>query len=186
MTGRRRLLWASLVWVGLVPFLAGCPGTIAPHGATHMTDTIVEGFNTTGSQCIAPANEEALQVRLLQLTNEERVSRGLRELTLNPQLNQMAVDYCCEMIEGGFFDHVNPYTGEGPGQRAVAASYIYLAVGENLAGGQTSPEQAFSDWMDSEPHRENILGAQWREVGVGVRTGGRYGVYWVMEFGNPP
>ena len=187
VTSRRwRFLGASLVWTVLLFPLAGCPGTIAPQGASQVAGTLVEGFNSTGSQCVEPANEEALQYRVLQLVNQERASRGLSELTLNPLLNQMSADYCCEMIEGDFFDHVNPYTGEGPGQRAVAAGYIYLAVGENLAGGQTSPEQAFSDWMQSEPHRENILGAQWREMGVSVRTGGEYGVYWVTEFGNPP
>jgi len=179
--------WLLSVWVvALLPGLAGCPGTFTPEGSSNVAGMIVDGLSNEAEFCASPANEEALRTRLLELINRERTSRGLGELTLNPYLNTMAEDYCCAMIEGGFFDHVDPRTGEGPGQRAIEAGYIYLAVGENLAGGQTSPEQALAEWMDSEPHRENILGAQWREVGIGIRTGGQFGVYWVLEFGNPP
>ncbi len=90
------------------------------------------------------------------------------------------------MIEEGFFAHESE-DGAGPGQRAINGGYVFLAIGENLAGGQSSPEQAMVDWMAStEGHRENILAHQWREIGIAVRTGGEFGVYWVQEFGNPP
>ena len=47
-------------------------------------------------------------------------------------------------------------------------------------------EQVMAEWMSSaEGHSEIILGHQWHEIGISVRTGGRYGVYWVQEFGNP-
>ena len=166
--------------------MAGCPGTFTPTSTSDVAGLIVEGIQGGTTVCSLPPNAEALHQRVLDLVNQERTSRGLGEVTPNHYLDIMAEDYCCEMIEGGFFDHTNPYTGEEPGQRAIAAGYIYLAVGENLAGGQTSPEQALAEWMESEPHRRNILGAQWREVGIGVRTGGQHGVYWVLEFGNPP
>jgi len=137
--------------------------------------------------CDIPDNEEAIRSSVFDLINQERTSRALDALTPNTTLNVMAEDYCCEMIEGGFFSHNNPYTGEGPGQRAINAGYIYLAVGENLAASQDTPEQVVADWMAStEGHRENILATQWREFGLGIRRGGQYGVYWVLEFGRPP
>jgi uncharacterized protein YkwD len=58
-------------------------------------------------------------------------------------------------------------------------------VGENLAAGQPTPERAFTDWMNSPSHRDNILDPRFTELGVGVRFGGEYGVYWVQEFGLP-
>jgi uncharacterized protein YkwD len=136
--------------------------------------------------CSVSANADALAAEVLNLVNVERASRGLNTLTLNPVLTTVAEDYCCEMIEGGFFSHDNPITGEGPGDRPIKAGYVFLAVGENLAAGQQTAQQVMIDWMSSPGHRENILGIQWQEVGIGVRTGGEFGIYWVQVFGNPP
>ena len=49
------------------------------------------------------------------------------------------------------------------------------------------------DWGDNPPtgiqdppgHRDNILAPHWTETGVGIRTGGHFGVYWVQMFGLP-
>jgi len=39
--------------------------------------------------------------------------------------------------------------------------------------------------MDSPSHRDNILDEKWSEVGISVRSGGEYSIYWVQEFGDP-
>jgi uncharacterized protein YkwD len=70
-------------------------------------------------------------------------------------------------------------------ERAAEFEYEYWMIGENLAAGQTSPEQVVADWMASPGHRENMLGETYTEVGVGLRQGGDYGLYWVLEFGDP-
>ena len=183
-----RLVMRSIASLGLIASLlaTGCPGAGDPGAGTPVASMIVEGVQSGSDTCQTPGNEAALRSRVIELVNQERTSRGLAAVTLNEQLNQMAADYCCDMIEERFFGHTDPYTGEEPGQRALEAGYIYLAVGENLAGGQTSPEQVMAEWMASPPHRQNVLAAQWREAGLAVSTGGEYGVYWVLEFGNPP
>ena len=43
-----------------------------------------------------------------------------------------------DMIERVFFDHVSP-DGVGPDQRALDAGYDWIAVGENIAAGSTTP-----------------------------------------------
>jgi uncharacterized protein YkwD len=63
---------------------------------------------------------------------------------------------------------------------------LFVTLGENLAGGQTTAASVVADWMDSPGHRDNILDPRWRDMGVGVRTGGHFGVYWVQMFGDPP
>jgi len=167
--------------------LAGCPGAGDLGHGSSVAGITVEGIQEGTQECHLPANTDELADGVLELVNEARASRGIHPLTLNPVLSRIADDYCCEMIEGGFFDHVNPETGEGPGQRAINGGYVFLAIGENLAGGQPSPEQVMAEWMASTTgHRENILAYQWREIGIAVRTGGAYGVYWVQVFGNPP
>jgi uncharacterized protein YkwD len=167
-------------------FLAGCPSTGDFQDNTSVAGMIVEGANARVDGCVSPGNKDALVTRVVELTNQERTKRGLQPVTLDPTLSKMADDYACEMINGGFFGHIDR-SGKDPGQRALAEGYVFLALGENLAGGQNSPERVMTDWMNStEGHRENILAAQWREIGVSVRLGGLYGIYWVQEFGNPP
>jgi uncharacterized protein YkwD len=180
--------WIRLIHGALAGtlFLAGCPSAGDFEDATPVAGMTVEGLGGRSAGCAAPANKDALVARVVELVNQERTKRGLNPVTLNPTLCRIADDYACEMITKGFFDHTDP-DGLGPGQRAINAGYIFLAIGENLAGGQNSPEQAMKEWMNSkEGHRENILAPQWREIGVAVRLGGIYGIYWVQEFGNPP
>ena len=168
-------------------FLAGCPSASDLGGGTQVAGISVNSATVSEQGGTLPANTDVLKSRMVELVNNERTSRGLQPLTLNPVLCQMADDYARDMIQCGFFSHMGPIGEEGPGQRAVTAGYTFLAIGENLAGGQTSVEQAMADWMKStEGHRENILSPQWKELGIAVRIGGEYGVYWVQEFGNPP
>ena len=59
-------------------------------------------------------------------------------------------------------------------------------IGENLASGFLTPWGAFEGFMHSPHHRENILNPAFVEIGIAVRAGGSYGLYWVQEFGEPP
>jgi uncharacterized protein YkwD len=173
-TWTTRLLFVAGLWA------VGC----APIGGGNQ---IVAGSAASSNVCTAPASAEELADQVIALVNQTRADFGLPPVREDFTLTGIAETYACRMIEGGFFDHVDPETGDGPGQRALEAGYIFLAVGENLAAGQQTPEAVMDDWMNStQGHRENILSPQWTEVGVGIRTGGEYGTYWVLEFGNPP
>lgn len=165
-----------LVVTGLVAAAAGCnqgPGTNVLSGQ----------FVDTG--CGVPAEAEQYATRVVEMVNEERAGQGLAALSTNAVLADMATSYACEMIEGDFFDHVSPITGSTVGSRALQAGYYFKKVGENLAGGQTTPDQVMSEWMASPGHQANILDKDFVELGVTVRTGGSYGWYWVQEFGLP-
>ena len=65
------------------------------------------------------------------------------------------------------------------------------AFGENLAWGQGafgSPLQTLQMWLNSPPHRENLMARRWRDLGIAFERGrmfGRDGVaLWVMQFGR--
>jgi uncharacterized protein YkwD len=65
------------------------------------------------------------------------------------------------------------------------------AFGENLAWGQAdlgSAANTLQMWLSSPPHRANLLGRSWRDLGIAIDRGrifGRDGVsLWVMEFGR--
>ncbi len=62
---------------------------------------------------------------------------------------------------------------------------------ENLAWGQGelgSPVHALELWLNSPPHRENLLGARWRDLGIAFERGHMFGrndvALWVMQFGE--
>ncbi len=123
--------------------------------------------------------------QVLQLVNLERAEAELPPVVLNPTLARVADDYACRMVVEEFFGHTDPLTGRGPGDRAVAGKYHFYAIGENLAAGQETAAEVMRVWMDSPAHRAIILDARWMEVGIAVRTGGEYAIYWVQEFGTP-
>jgi uncharacterized protein YkwD len=65
------------------------------------------------------------------------------------------------------------------------------AFAENLAWGQAdlgAPLHTLAMWLDSPPHRANLLASRWRDLGIAVEQGhmfGRDGVsLWVMQFGR--
>lgn len=130
-----------------------------------------------------PENANALAEQLVAEMNAVRVSRGLKPFRVSPELTKIAAAYAERMIVGGFFDHIDPSTGHNPIERALQAGYLHIALGENLAAVTTNPHEVVEAWMESNAgHREMILSEHFEEVGVAVRTGGDYGIYWVAEF----
>ena len=90
-----------------------------------------------------------------------------------------------DMAARGFFDHTNP-DGRSPADRAIAAGYQGGFVGENIAGGQTTPRQVVQEWMDSPGHCLNIMDPRYTALGVGYvfRPGARFRHYWTQNFGG--
>ena len=74
-----------------------------------------------------------------------------------------------------------------------AAGYRYATFGENLfAGtwGRVSPRDVVSAWLQSPPHRANVLSGRFRHVGAApVRANGLLGgtdaVVWTATFASP-
>ncbi|HVX72555.1 MAG TPA: CAP domain-containing protein, partial [Devosia sp.] len=64
------------------------------------------------------------------------------------------------------------------------------AVGENIAGGQQTLQQAIEGWLNSPGHRATLLSDKFTEFGLAVAhvpTGqkSRYGTYWCFIAGGP-
>lgn len=175
-----RAVVLSFVLAGVLA-ATGCEG---PSNATGILGETVTAPDGT-PQCVTPADADQYAARVIDLVNEERLQRSLHPLTTNATLTRLSSDYACEMIEGNYFEHTDPVTGSTVGSRALQANYYFKKVGENLAGGFTSPEETMTQWMDSPGHRANILDPDFIEMGASVRTGGSYRWYWVQEFGLP-
>ena len=123
----------------------------------------------------------AFEVLMLDLVNEERVSRGLQPLAHDASLGAAAEDHSQWMNASGKFSH----TGQGGSshtQRMVAAGYDLegsWGTAENIAWASLRGPAGYADevallhdnLMNSAGHRANILDADMREIGIGFETG---------------
>lgn len=116
--------------------------------------------------------------QVVNLTNQERVSRGLSPLAINPTLNNVAEQHSQDMVVQNYFSHQGK-DGSLPWNRMQAQGYAYSRAAENIAFGQTTPQQVVTDWMNSPGHQKNILDPNLKEIGVGYYNG-----YWTQNFGT--
>ena len=138
----------------------------------------------------AAPDDAALIRRAVELTNQERERAGLNPLEWNEQLAASATAYAQDMANRSFFAHNSP-EGTTPIERARVTGYpAYgwggLYVGENLARGYNSAESVHQGWMNSESHKQNLLHAKYREIGIGVAVAPNGTRYWAQEFGSRP
>ncbi len=116
--------------------------------------------------------------RTLDLHNQTRVANGLPRLCVHPALTNAARSHSQEMLTKGYFSH-NSSNGDTIEVRLkrfgyTSSGYSFWKVGENIywgSGTSASPDSAFKWWMNSAGHKANILNRDFREVGIGVKTG---------------
>jgi uncharacterized protein YkwD len=126
----------------------------------------------------------ALSRDVLVNVNALRKSRGLTPLKLSTSLSAAAAQHSTEMARLGYFAHES--ANGAAFDKRVARFYSmgqrrYWSVGENLvwSAPDLSAADALKLWMNSPPHREILLTARWREIGISAvhvdSAGGTYG-----------
>jgi uncharacterized protein YkwD len=131
------------------------------------------------------------RVRTDLLARINRLRRGTAapQLAANYHLDVAAQRHAEDMLARSYFAHRSP-DGTSVRERARAAGYEWAAIGENLALGQRTIDEAVEGWMKSAGHRENILDSRFTDSGVGLAIGrdprsGEYRILWVQTFGSP-
>lgn len=123
----------------------------------------------------------SFQKEVLRLVNVERSKVGLKELTLNTELSNVATLKSQDMANKNYFSHTSPTYGS-PFDMMKKFNISYKAAGENIAKGQTTPAQVVEAWMNSEGHRANILSSKFTDLGVGVAKNSNGTIYWTQMF----
>ncbi len=122
--------------------------------------------------------------QVVDLINLERVQADLPPLAVDVRLAAAAQDHADYMAANNAMSH----TGEGgssPADRAAAAGFPMVMLGENVAAGQDSPAAVVIAWMNSPGHRANILHESFRLIGAGYgqNPASLWRHYWVNVFG---
>ncbi|VXB58459.1 conserved exported hypothetical protein [Massilia sp. 9I] len=105
----------------------------------------------------------------------------------NPRLGEAALGHSRDMAARRYFSH-RAKDGSQPADRAARAGYAWQRVGENIAFGQSTPDEAVAGWLDSPGHCANIMNPSFTEMGAayGIVAEKRSGlVYWTQVFGRP-
>ncbi|HTS72695.1 MAG TPA: CAP domain-containing protein [Gaiellaceae bacterium] len=125
----------------------------------------------------------ALQSALVAKVNALRAAHGLATLRVVTSLRSAATFHSTEMAKVGYFSH-NSANGTSFAKRIASfytlSGYQRWAVGENLlwASPDVGAVQAMKLWMNSAPHRQNLLDPRWRDMGLSaVHSTSAPGVY---------
>lgn len=143
----------------------------------------VIGWCATSSADDAPFRLSADEAAVIDQANAERKKAGLDPLKPNPKLAAAARAHAANMAKQDKLDH--DLDGKTPSDRVTTAGYVWSRTGENIGWNYPTPKAAVAGWMDSPPHKANILSTDYTEIGIGVAKNAKGERYWVQVFGTP-
>jgi uncharacterized protein YkwD len=127
---------------------------------------------------------DAEEKEFLRLINEYRARNGLGALTASVNLKRAASWMARDMAVNNRFSHTDSL-GRSPSTR-VAQCDGEPDNGENIAAGtvKDTAAEAFEMWRNSPGHNENMLYADYRQIGIAryYDADARYSWYWATEF----
>jgi uncharacterized YkwD family protein len=131
------------------------------------------------------ANLNPFVKEVVSLVNKERAKKKLPPLKLALDVTRVAQLKAEDMQKNDYYDHVSPVYGDVDNMLSKF-NIKFKYVGENIAGGEMTPEEVMTDWMNSPGHRANILDPVYTEIGVGTASigsvKGKPIYYWVQMF----
>ena len=141
---------------------------------------------------LATVSYSADEIEVVRLINEYRVANGRDPLLVSDVLSDSAEKHSHDMAKYGFFQHITVASDWFPAgfkhsDRIVACGYpANHSTGENISGGNDTPQAMMTGWKQSESHNANMLDPSWKVVGVGIVTmyDSYYGTYCTTDFGN--
>ncbi|MFH0899159.1 MAG: CAP domain-containing protein, partial [Pseudomonadota bacterium] len=109
-------------------------------------------------------------------------------LTMNEKLRCAARLHSKDMAVRKFFDHTNPDQKEPRERIAAQKFYGWSFLGENIAAGYKTVEEAMAAWMGSDGHCANVMNPGFSEVGIGffnavvAEIDSEHRYYWTQDF----
>jgi uncharacterized protein YkwD len=125
------------------------------------------------------------EIKIFELTNQERKKEDAKALKLNPALSKIARAHSENMARQGKMEH--KLDDKGADDRVREGGYKFSAMAENIAAGDDGAalENIMKAWMESKGHRANILEAEYTEIGVGIVRDKKGGLWLTQVFATP-
>jgi uncharacterized protein YkwD len=152
-----------------------------------------------------------LERRVHDLIDKERLDHKLTVLVFDERLSAIARGHSHDMAARGFFSHTNPEGQDATARgklagftcrKQIARNTFSEGLGENLfqdnlysririSGNERSYDwntaeeiaaHSLKGWMNSPPHRRNILEKNYGQTGVGIAVSGDDKVYITQVF----
>ncbi len=132
---------------------------------------------------------EEIEKAIHQETNRKRRDHGLSEVSYTHHLSAIALRHSRDMAQREYFSHESP-EGNGPNDRYRKFGHDTRRSGENLAKEYAHVTQSADEvardvvdgWMNSPPHRKNILRGAFQTEGIGVYLETNGAVYATQNF----
>jgi len=150
-----------------------------------LTEIRINSFADTTAKmvsiCSKIEGDDTIEALIFKLTNEERNKKGLKNLELDERLKIAARQHSNDMLKKKYLSHNSrDAVNKTLLQRIYNSGLPVLGVGENVAeniGGSVGflqknhPDSlaklVMKEWMESPPHRKNILDPDFTHIGVG-------------------
>ena len=117
-------------------------------------DLIEDEFTAELSEELIVPEAKSIEIEILDLINEYRLSNGLTDLRTMDIVKSQAYSHTDYMIEKNNISHDYFYTRKAYLESKAGA----LSVSENVAYGYSYPESVVNAWINSDSHRETIEG----------------------------
>lgn len=127
---------------------------------------------------------------LIDLINNARQQQNLPALELSNPLSAAAMVHSTDMACADFVDHTGS-DGSSWFTRIAAQGYDYAFASENIYVGNPTfggdAQGAFTWWMNSKVHRDNILSKKVSQIGIAYafNPSSTYGGYYTLDFAKP-
>lgn len=104
-------------------------------------------------------------------------------LVWDGRLARAALEHSEYMAENGILTHAGS-EGQSVEARVDITEYEWGALGENVAVGQSNPEQVVAAWLNSPKHCANMMNPEFTDMGAAYETRPQTSIYWTQVFGS--
>jgi uncharacterized protein YkwD len=176
-----------------IAFFSSCdPATSGPGGLASAPSVVdpnvpievpISGSSDALTGTAALDSEE---IAFLGLINDYRAQNGLGALQVSISLTKSSDWMSTDMATTGNFSHTDTL-GRDPSARMEAYGYdTSYYWGENIAGGNATAQDTFTQWKNSPGHNANMLGSSYKVIGIAraQNPSSAYGWYWTTDFGG--
>ncbi len=137
---------------------------------------------------VAAQPDPMMASRVIQLVNQARQQNGLPPVVMDQKLTQVAQALADDLARRRTLSNADA-SGNGIGQRFLAADYVYALADEAVSGGQPTPGAVVAALLSQPANRDTLLTPAAHDAGVGYvfrpdDAGGiGLGTYWVIDLG---